>query len=154
MRQAWPGLGRLAAERQPPPLESHNFLQFCWGCGWLVTVKGPLPRLKPRLSRHWQEWKAIPQCQLSYGLIENTLKNLRYVLPDLKQGSKPLRRNGRLNDAIFLRATDTKTFSWQSSWWWKHLRIPFHATHWIHMSLDLAWWRNGWMKVRLWRSLI
>ena len=26
---------------------------------------------------------------------------------------------------FFLRATDTQTFSWQSSWWWKLLRILF-----------------------------
>ena len=36
---------------------------------------------------------------------------------------------------LFLRATEHMTFSWQSSWWWKYLKILFPAMVWIHMSL-------------------
>ena len=45
----------------------------------------------------------------------------------------------------FWELQSTKTFSWQSSWWWKRPRILFPAAQWIHMSLDLAaaWWRNS-----------
>ena len=90
-----------------------------------MTVKWPWPRLIPRLSWLWQEWKAIPnnpKCQLSYGLTENWLKNSKYVPLDLSAMAGEMMHS-------FWELQSTRTFSWESSWWWKLLRILFPATH-------------------------
>ena len=120
-----------------------TFSWFCWVCDWLVTVtvKWPPPRLEPRLSWLWQEWKAIQQCQLSYVLTGNIPQNSTYVLQDLCAMAG--------ETMLSFWELQSTTFSWQSSWWWKLLRILFPTIQWIISWLGLAlWWNShlvGWM---------
>ena len=61
--------------------------------------------------------------------LENLLKNSRYVLPDLTCSSAMAGET--LVSFWELLVQSTQTFSWQSSWWKKLLRISFPATQWI-----------------------
>ena len=107
--------------------------------GWPVTVKWTPRSLEPRLSC---QWKVIPQCQLSYGLTEKIPQNSRCVPLDLSTMASVMMSS-------FWELQSTQTFSWQSSWWWKLLRLLSPTAQWIicgWISRDEGihvWWDEG-----------
>ena len=50
----------------------------------------------------------------------------------------------------FWELQSTQTFSWQSSWWWKSLRLLSPTTFVAGWCLYLTWWRNS--RLVGWRS--
>ena len=98
----------------------------------------PPPRLEPRLSRLWQEWKTIPQCQLSYGLIVNLLENSRYIPLDLSAMAGETMRSSESYRAHRLSADRFLEDGNFSRYCFLLRCYPLN-----HMSLNFAWWRNS-----------